>query len=314
MADDAPKMTKDNKVTSEIESPLLKYLNEFLSDIESQLDSNNLSTGIYTGFDNLDKIMGGLKPGELTVVAGITGQGKSIFVNNIIEYAAIKLKLPVALISIASNPNHILQSFLSSIGHIDANKFRDLTLADEDWLRLTSVIELIKDAPIFISTPPRLSLTHLINEIIELKSSGKELKLLVIDNIRLLDHFHGASYQPAKYEEILRDLKIISAELQISIIVVHTIDNQYPDSRTDKRPVLSDFKPHTSFIIYPDNIIFIYRDEYYNADSPSKGIVELLLAKHKHGPVGIVKLACLLNYHRFENYLEEMPYSEKDDK
>lgn len=218
---------------------------------------------------------------------------------NIAEYAALKTKKAVAVYSMEMSSGQLAQRLLSSIGRINANNLRAGTLEDEDWSRLTSAIGMLTKSKIFIDDTPALSPQELAFRARRLKREH-DLGLIVVDYLQLMQVPGSKENRANEISEISRSLKALAKELDIPVIALSQL-NRGLESRTDKRPVMSDLRESGGIEQDADIILFIYRDEYYNKDSNEKGLAEVIISKHRNGSTGSFKLKFFGEYTRFDN-------------
>jgi replicative DNA helicase len=222
---------------------------------------------------------------------------------NFAENAAIKHQLPVAIFSMEMPGEQLALRMMSSLGHIDQHKVRTGKLEDDDWPRLTSAVSLLDNAPLFIDDTPALSPTELRARARRLMREH-ELGLIIIDYLQLMQVPGTRENRTTEISEISRNLKALAKELEVPVIALSQL-NRGLEQRTDKRPVMSDLRESGAIEQDADVIIFIYRDEVYNEDSPQKGIAEIIIGKQRNGPIGKRFLTFRGQFTRFENYSEE---------
>ncbi|MDX1334253.1 MAG: replicative DNA helicase [Gammaproteobacteria bacterium] len=279
--------------------------------IEILHEQDDPITGVATGFDDLDEKTSGLQPGDLVIVAGRPSMGKTTFSMNIAEYAAVKSGKPVAVFSMEMPGEQLTNRMLSSMGRIDQHRLRTGNLEDDDWPRLTSAVGMLSEVPMFIDDTPALTPTELRARARRLYREHGELGLIVIDYLQLMQGGGGSSSEnrAAEISEISRSLKALAKELSVPIIALSQL-NRSLEQRPNKRPVMSDLRESGAIEQDADVIIFIYRDEVYNEDSPDKGTAEIIIAKQRNGPIGTTRLTFLGKYTRFENFTPEIYSSE----
>ena len=279
--------------------------------IEILHEQDDPITGVATGFDDLDEKTSGLQPGDLVIVAGRPSMGKTTFSMNIAEYAAVKSGKPVAVFSMEMPGEQLTNRMLSSMGRIDQHRLRTGNLEDDDWPRLTSAVGMLSEVPMFIDDTPALTPTELRARARRLYREHGELGLIVIDYLQLMQGGGGSSSEnrAAEISEISRSLKALAKELSVPIIALSQL-NRSLEQRPNKRPVMSDLRESGAMEQDADVIIFIYRDEVYNEDSPDKGTAEIIIAKQRNGPIGTTRLTFLGKYTRFENFTPEIYSSE----
>ncbi len=273
--------------------------------IEELYERDDPVTGVPTGFDDLDELTSGLQAGDLVIVAGRPSMGKTTFSMNIAEYAAVKNKKPVAVFSMEMPGEQLTNRLLSSMGRIDAHRMRTGKLEDEDWPRLTGAVSMLTDTPMFIDDTPALSPTELRARARRLHREHGELGLIVIDYLQLMQSGSASENRATEISEISRSLKALAKELSVPIITLSQL-NRSLEQRPNKRPVMSDLRESGAIEQDADVIVFIYRDEVYNEDSPDKGTAEIIIAKQRNGPIGTVRLTFLGKYTKFENFTPEI--------
>jgi replicative DNA helicase len=244
-----------------------------------------------------------LQKQDLIILAARPAMGKTTLALNIAEYAAVKTKKAVAVYSMEMSSGQLAQRLLSSIGRINANNLRSGSLEEEDWSRLTMAIKMLTDSKIFIDDTPALSPQELAFRARRLKREN-DLGLIVVDYLQLMQVPGSKENRATEISEISRSLKALAKELDIPIIALSQL-NRGLESRTDKRPVMSDLRESGGIEQDADIILFIYRDEYYNKDSQDKGLAEVIISKHRNGSTGMFKLKFFGEYTRFDNLARE---------
>ncbi len=274
-----------------------------LDRIDTLFQSDDPITGVATGFADFDELTSGLQPSDLVVVAGRPSMGKTAFAVNIAEHAAIKSELPVAVFSMEMPGEQLAMRMMSSLGRIDSHKVRTGRLSDEDWPRLTSAVGILSEIKMFIDDTPALTPGDLRARCRRIKREHG-LGLVVVDYLQLMQ-VHGSSENRAtEISEISRSLKALAKEMDVPVLALSQL-NRSLEQRPNKRPVMSDLRESGAIEQDSDVIVFIYRDEVYNDDSPDKGIAEIIVAKQRNGPIGTVRLAFLGQYTRFESFTPE---------
>ncbi|MBT8133511.1 MAG: replicative DNA helicase, partial [Gammaproteobacteria bacterium] len=272
--------------------------------IDHLFNSDGGITGVSTGFDKFDEMTTGLQEADLVIVAGRPSMGKTTFAMNIAENAAIGDKIPVAVFSMEMPGDALAMRMISSLGRVDQHHIRTGNLTDEDWARITSAIHILSEANIYIDDTPAMSPN-------EVRARARRLKrqhglgLIVIDYLQLMQVHGGSENRATEISEISRSLKAMAKELKVPVIALSQL-NRSLEQRPDKRPVMSDLRESGAIEQDADLIVFIYRDEVYNEDSPQKGVAEIIIAKQRNGPIGKSLLTFLGKYTKFENYIPEM--------
>jgi replicative DNA helicase len=272
-----------------------------------QLDSP--ITGVPTGFSDFDEQTAGLQKSDLVIVAGRPSMGKTTFAMNIVENAAIKHKLSVAVFSMEMPGEQLAMRMMSSLGHIDQHKIRTGKLGDEDWPRLTSAVGILSEAPIYIDDTPAMTPGELRARARRI-SREHGLDLIVIDYLQLMQMPSASRENRAtEISEISRNLKALAKELNVPVVALSQL-NRSLEQRPNKRPVMSDLRESGAIEQDADLIVFIYRDEVYNEDTTDKGIAEIIVGKQRNGPIGTTRLTFVGRHTKFENYISDNAYSE----
>ena len=278
--------------------------------IDELFHQDNPLTGIATGFTDIDDMTAGLQPSDLIIVAGRPSMGKTAFAMNIAEHAAIRDGRAVAVFSMEMSGEQLAMRLMSSLGRIDQTKVRTGKLDDDDWPRLTSAVSILSEAPLFIDDTPALSPTELRARARRLKREHN-LGLIVIDYLQLMQVPGNKENRTGEISEISRSLKALAKELKVPVIALSQL-NRSLEQRPNKRPVMSDLRESGAIEQDADVIMFIYRDEVYDEDSPDKGTAEIIIGKQRNGPIGVRRLTFLGKHTRFENFTAAESYSNED--
>jgi replicative DNA helicase len=272
--------------------------------LEKLRDNPDSFSGLPTGFRKLDEHTTGLHPGDLVIVAGRPGMGKTSFAMNIAEHVAIERKEPVAVFSMEMSAEQLATRVLSSFGRIDQQALRGGKLDDHEWSRLVSASGLLREAPLFIDETGSLSPLDLRARARRM-ASRHGLKLIVVDYIQLMQVPSTRENRTNEISEISRNLKSLAKELSVPVIAISQLSRSV-EARDNKRPRMSDLRESGGIEQDADLILFVYRDEYYNKEDPSnKGLAEIVIAKQRNGPTETVKTAFLGKYTRFDNLAPE---------
>src|SRR5574343_290798 len=258
-------------------------------------------TGVATGLTDLDEKTSGLQPSDMIVLAARPGMAKTSLALNMAENVAVDCGLPVGIFSMEMPGTQLATRFLSSVGRIDQHKVRNGKLTDEEWQRLTYALGKLHEAPIFIDETPGLNPTDLRARCRRLHRQCGRLGLIVIDYLQLMTSLKESDNRAAELSEISRSVKSLAKELHVPIIALSQL-NRSLEQRPNKRPVMSDLRDSGAIEQDADIIMFIYRDEIYNPDSPDKGMAELIISKHRNGSTGTIRMTFLGEFTRFENY------------
>jgi replicative DNA helicase len=280
--------------------PLLKQVVERIELLYSQDNPSNV-TGVASGFHDLDQKTSGFQPGDLVIVAGRPSMGKTAFSLNIAEHVALELNKPVAVFSMEMGGTQLAMRLLGAVGKLDQHKVRTGRLADEDWPKLTHALGKLNEAPLYIDETAALNALELRARARRLYRQYGELGLIVVDYLQLMSSTSQGENRATEISEISRALKGLAKELKVPVIALSQL-NRSLEQRPNKRPVMSDLRESGAIEQDADVILFIYRDEVYNPDSPDKGIAEIIIGKQRNGPIGTVDLTFLGEYTRFENH------------
>ncbi|OGT00723.1 MAG: replicative DNA helicase [Gallionellales bacterium RIFCSPLOWO2_12_FULL_59_22] len=281
--------------------PLLTQVVERIETLYGR-DNNNDVTGIATGFTDLDRMTSGLQPGDLVIVAGRPSMGKTAFSINIAENVALDSKLPVAIFSMEMGATQLAMRMLGSVGKLNQHDLRTGRLQDDDWGHLTHALGKLNDAPIYIDESAALTALEVRARSRRLHRQNSRLGLIVVDYLQLMSSNVGKASENRATEisEISRSLKSLAKELHVPVVALSQL-NRSLEQRPNKRPVMSDLRESGAIEQDADLILFIYRDEVYNSDSPDKGKAEIIIGKQRNGPIGKVELAFRGEYTRFDN-------------
>jgi len=276
--------------------------------IDALYQDSSAYTGVPTGYNDFDDMTSGLQPADLVIIAGRPSMGKTSFAMNLVENAAIKHKVPVAVFSMEMPGEQLVLRMMSSLGRIDQHKIRTGKLDDADWPRLTSAVGILNEAPIYIDDTPGLNP-------MEVRARARRIKrehglgLVVIDYLQLMQVSGTKENRATEISEISRALKGLAKELSVPVIALSQL-NRSLEQRPNKRPIMSDLRESGAIEQDADVIIFIYRDEVYNEESSDKGTAEIIIGKQRNGPIGTTRLTFLGQYTRFENYIQSDGYLE----
>jgi len=284
----------------------IRQLHEICGDLIIRLDELHQAgaeiTGLSTGYKKFDAMTQGLQKGDLIIVAGRPSMGKTTLALNIAENAAFNLTkpTPIAIFSMEMSTEQLALRFVSSLGQVSQGKLRNGQFSEDDWPRITSAIQQMAQAPVFIDDTPALSPA-------QVRARARRLKrqhgigLIVIDYLQLMSVGGSTENRATEISEISRSLKALARELDVPVIVLSQL-NRSVEQRPDKRPQMSDLRESGAIEQDADLIAFIYRDEVYNDESPRKGQADIIIAKHRNGEIGDFSLTFLGQFSRFENF------------
>jgi len=272
-----------------------------LEKIEELFQMEEGLTGLTTGFEELDKRTNGFQPADLIIVAGRPSMGKTTFAMNLCENALLATNRPVLVFSMEMPKEAILMRMYSSLGRIPSGKLRSGKLDEEDWPKLTSAFNMLKDKPFYVDDTAALTPQEMRARCRRVyRENNNDLALVMVDYLQLMRVAGNSEGRTQEISEISRSLKAIAKEFSCPVIALSQL-NRSLEQRPNKRPVNSDLRESGAIEQDADIIAFIYRDEVYNEDSPDKGIGEIIVGKHRNGEIGTDRLAFIGKYTRFEN-------------
>lgn len=280
-------------------SRLGDLLTHSFEQIEKLADQRSEVTGLPTGFNDLDRLTAGLQPQNLVIIAARPAMGKSSLAMGLMHYVTAKIGRPAILFSLEMSKLEIVNRLLSAEARIDSAKLRTGRLDDADWLKLGDALGTLSEAPLFIDDTPSISLNEIRAKCRRLKQKHG-LDLIIVDYLQLMQSHRRVDNRQQEVAEISRGLKMLAKEMDAPVVALSQLSRQ-PESRTDKRPMLADLRESGSIEQDADIVGFIYRDEVYDDQSPDQGIAELIIAKHRNGATGLVKLAFLSHLTTFAN-------------
>ncbi|OMG74505.1 replicative DNA helicase [Burkholderia ubonensis] len=280
--------------------PLLTQVVERIDTLYHTANPSDV-TGTPTGFVDLDKMTSGMHGGELIIVAGRPSMGKTAFSMNIGEYVAVEYGLPVAVFSMEMPGTQLVMRMLGSVGRLDQHRMRTGRLTDEDWPKLTHAVQKMSEAQLFIDETGGLNPMELRSRARRLARQCGKLGLIIVDYLQLMSGSSQGENRATEISEISRSLKGLAKELDVPVIALSQL-NRGLEQRPNKRPVMSDLRESGAIEQDADVILFIYRDEVYNPDSPDKGTAEIIIGKQRNGPIGPVRLTFLGQYTKFDNF------------
>ncbi len=258
-------------------------------------------SGITTGFTEIDNRTSGFQKADMVVVAGRPSMGKTTYAMNLVENALVATKRPCIVFSMEMPSESIVMRMLSSIGKIDQTRIRSGKLIEDDWPRLSSAVNILKDLPLYIDDTPALTPQDMRARCRKVyRENDNDLALVMVDYMQLMQVSGPSEGRSQEISEISRSMKAIAKEFSCPIIALSQL-NRSLEQRPNKRPVMSDLRESGAIEQDADIIAFIYRDEVYNEDTPDKGIAEIITGKHRNGPIGTDRLAFVGKYTRFEN-------------
>lgn len=280
-------------------TPIKDILIKTFEDIEHIYNNRGKITGVPTGFIELDNMTNGFQAGDLAILAARPSMGKTAFAILCGQYAALKHQIPVAIFSLEMSKEQLVQRMLCSEAMVDAHKVRTGNIADEDWGKLSEAARHLSRAPIYLDDTGAATVREVRSKCRRLKVE-KGLGLVIIDYLQLMTGGKRIENRQQEIADISRKLKGLAKELHVPVLALSQLSRAV-ESRTDKRPMMSDLRESGSIEQDADIIMFIYRDEYYNPDSEKKGIAEIIMAKQRNGSVGSVELGFFKEFVKFVN-------------
>ncbi len=282
-------------------TPMQEIVMETFDKINTLYESKGGLTGISCGFKDLDALTSGLQASDLILVAARPSMGKTAFTLNIAANVAIKEKKTVAFFSLEMSKQQLVQRMLCSEGRIDSQKLKNADLSTEDWEKLVRTADKVSAAPLYIDDTAGIT-------VMELRSKARRLKaehgldLIIIDYLQLMQGRSkgGSDNRQQEISEISRSLKAVARELNVPVIALSQLSRSV-ESRQIKRPMLSDLRESGSLEQDADIVMFLYREDYYDPETANKNITEVIVAKHRNGPVDTVKMFFKKEFTRFND-------------
>ncbi|MDN5345296.1 MAG: replicative helicase [Clostridia bacterium] len=281
-------------------------IKELLLQAFEQLERLSAHKGEVTGvptFHDLDRLLSGLQPSDLIICAARPGMGKTSFCLNIAQQVAVKQKLPVAIFSLEMSREQLVQRMLAAEAMVEQHRLRTGYLSEDDWARLVNAAGILGEAPIYIDDTPAISA-------LEVRAKARRLQvenglgLVMVDYLQLMQAHRRVDSRQQEIALISRAMKALARELNVPVMVLSQL-NRGVEQRQDKRPVMADLLESGAIEADADVIIFLYRPQYYDPDTDKKGIAEVIVAKHRNGPVGTVEMAFLPEFTKFVDLAPE---------
>jgi replicative DNA helicase len=270
---------------------------ESFEQITRMYESGGEMVGTPTGFRDVDQMTSGLQPGNLVIVAGRPSMGKSAFALGVASNLAVHHGIPVAVFTLEMSKIEVVQRFLCAEARVELQRLRTGKLTPEDWPRLVKACDTLTKAPIFVDDTRMTTMLEIRAKARRLKAREPKLGLIIVDYLQLMGS-GSIEHRVQEVSQISRSLKVIAGDLEVPVMALSQLSRNV-ESRNDKRPLLSDLRESGAIEQDSDLVMFLYRDEYYNEQSEDQGLAEVILAKHRNGPVGTEKLAFLKRYAKF---------------
>ncbi len=282
--------------------PMRELVERATKQLEKAFNNKSAITGVATGFRDLDNITSGLQPGELIIVAARPSMGKTAFTLNLASHVATRLSQPVMFFSLEMGAEQLVQRLIGSEARIDISNLRRGFIQRHEWSKLAEASGRLSEAPFYIDETPSITVSEMRNKCRrQMHDTG--LSLVIVDYLQLMQGPPGYDNKATEVGEISKGLKTIARELNIPVIALSQL-NRGVESRTDKRPMMSDLRESGAIEQDADVIAFLYREEYYAKDKTPEdklGVAEVIVAKHRNGPTGSIELRFFSNITRFDN-------------
>jgi len=314
MVDYAEKMIFDiaDKRTKTSFSSLKDVIKDTFKMIEHLYDKKEAITGVPSGFKDIDELTSGFQPGDLIVIGGRPAMGKTAFALNIAQYVGVNLKEPVAVFSLEMSKEQLALRMLCAESMVDSSRVRKGFISKQDWPRLTNAAGRLAESPIFIDDSSAITVLEVRAKARRLKMEHGALSLVVVDYLQLMRNRGNFERREQEISEISRSLKALAKELKVPVVALSQL-NRGVESRGDRRPTLADLRESGAIEQDADVIMFLYRDEVYNKNNPSnKGKAEVIMAKQRNGPTGVVNLTFLADSTRFVDFTNESYEAEEE--
>ncbi|HVF52078.1 MAG TPA: replicative DNA helicase [Actinomycetota bacterium] len=277
--------------------PIRDLLIDNMDELEMLYERGEGLTGVGSGFVDLDNMTNGFQADNLVIIAARPSMGKSSLLNDFALQASMKHGTPVVIFSLEMSRHEVVKRFLASEARVDSQRMSKGSLQEQDWTRLSAAVGRLAEAPIFIDDSANITLMEMRAKARRLKSKHG-LGMVIIDYLQLMQSPRKSENRQQEVSEISRSLKILARELKVPVLCASQL-NRGVEYRADKRPFLGDLRESGSIEQDADVVMFIYRDEVYNHESEAKGEAELIIAKHRNGPTGTVRLAFMNQYTKF---------------
>ena len=302
LMDTAEKQVFDllEKRTDSKYEPIEQVVLRVIRRIEEASKNPGNVTGVPTGYTDLDTLTAGMQPSDLIIIAGRPAVGKTAFVLNLADHFAVRNDYPTAVFELEMSREQLVNRILSMESHVDTQKLRTGNLSDMEWDDIVAGSGVIAGSKLIIDDTPSISVSELRSRCRKYKLEH-DLKVVIVDYLQLMSG-SGSSSENRQQEisEITRSLKALARELNVPMIVLAQL-SRAPEMRSDHRPMLSDLRESGAIEQDADVVMFLYRDEIYNRDTEDKNILEVIIAKQRHGSTGTVKLAWIPQETRYAN-------------
>ena len=286
-----------SRVSSEF-SHIETLLKESFERITALYESGADVTGVPSGFRDLDRVTSGFQEGNLVIIAARPSMGKSALGLCMAANLAVRNEIPVALFTLEMSKSEVTQRLMCSEAKVESQRLRTGKLAADDWPRLTAACDKLAKAPIYVDDTGSITMMEIRSKARRLKQKHPDLGLIIVDYLQLMTSGTTVENRVQEVSQISRSLKVLARDLDVPIIALSQLSRAV-EQRHDKRPILSDLRESGSLEQDADIVVFIYRDEYYEAESDQQGLAEVHVAKHRNGPTDTIKLSFLRRYAKF---------------
>jgi replicative DNA helicase len=284
--------------------PLYPALEQTMNQLEALYDRESDIVGTATGYHDLDAILLGLQPSTLSIVAARPGQGKTSFALGLAQHVSVHGRKPVMFFSMEMGYLELTKRLLAAEARVPSRKLQTGRLGEHEWPRVNQAVGRLAEAPFFIDDNPHCTVMEMRAKARRVKARYGDLGLIVVDYLQLMSTPGRSENRQVEVSELSRGLKILARELEAPVITLSQLNRQL-EYRQDKRPMLADLRESGSIEQDADVVLFIYRDEYYNPESDQRGLAEIIIAKHRNGPVGSTKLVFNGDYTKFDDAAHE---------
>jgi len=285
---------------SEALTPIDKLLSSTFDQIEKLYENKGGIRGLSTGFTDVDRKLNGLNKTDLILVAARPAMGKSAFAMNLAQNIAVRAGGSVAIFSLEMSKEQLMLRMIAAESMVDLTKIQNGNLNEKEWISIANAMAPLSQSNVYFDDTPGIS-------VMEMKSKCRRLKLekgldvVLVDYLQLMQGDKRTENRQQEISAISRNLKMLAKELDCPVVALSQL-SRAPELRSDHRPILSDLRESGAIEQDADIVMFLYRDEYYHADSEQKNIAELIVAKHRHGETGTISLIWLGNYQKFLDY------------
>jgi replicative DNA helicase len=290
----------NEKRVTDTTKKIADMLSENLDRLEQIVERGQAITGTPTGFVDIDELLSGLQPNALVVVGARPAMGKTSFGLGMAAHAAMEARRPVLFFSLEMSNLELSQRLLCAEAKVDSQRVRSGKLQADDWKKISSAMGRLGEAPIWIDDNPNLTIMEIRAKARRLKSQVGDLGMIVVDYLQLMTGRSSAENRQVEVSELSRGLKILARELETPVVALSQLSRGL-ELRSDKRPMLADLRESGSIEQDADVVMFIFREEIYDPKPENAGQAEIIVAKHRSGPTGVVPLAYLPQYTRFAN-------------